>query len=90
MRQATRYWREQLKDEERVRAARERAERDADLLEALRRMRIFTEHSSSHDALALSDLRRAIDNAADTITGVDGYFLYRPHSVIGRGTPWRG
>lgn len=94
MRQANRYWRQQLKDEERVRAAQERAEREADLLEALRRIRLYTDHSGAapHDALdfAMSGLRRAIDKAADTITGVEGYFLFRPHSVMGRGTPRPG
>ena len=90
MRQADRYWRQQLRDEERVRTAQRRAEREAELLEALRRIRLYTDRSGAapHDAFdfALSGLRRAIDKAADVITGVEGYFLYRQHSVMGRGT----
>ena len=39
---------------------------------------------------ALSGLRRAIDKAAEVITGVEGYFLYRQHSVMGGGTPKAG
>ena len=72
--------------------AQARAEREADLLEALRRIRVYTDHSGGtgpHDALAfaMSELRCAIDKTADIITGVEGYFLYRHHSVMGRGTP---
>ena len=75
-----------------MRVAQASAEREADLLEALRRIRVYTDHSPGagpHDALAfaMNGLRRAIDKTADVITGVEGYFLYRHHSVMGRGTP---
>jgi len=72
--------------------AQARAEREADLLEALRRIRVYTDHSAGagpHDVLAfaMNGLRSAIDKTADAITGIEGYFLHRHHSVMGSGTP---